>query len=65
MTIRTEVESKEVHYTAYYKACRSSNKLIADSITVTESIRSLGVTINSSLSFNTHVNEVCKAVQER
>ena len=39
-----------------------------DSITVTESIRSLGVTIDSSLSFNTHVNQVCKAyvtTQER
>ena len=32
-------------------------------ITVTESVRSLGVTIDSSLSFNTHVNEVCKAVR--
>ena len=34
-----------------------------DSITVTGSVRSLGVTSDSSLSFNTHVNEVCKAVR--
>jgi len=38
-------------------------KLGSESITVTESVRSLGVTIDSSLSFNTHVNEVCKAVR--
>ena len=34
-----------------------------DSITVTDSVRSLGVTIDSTLSFNTHVNEVCRAIR--
>ena len=33
----------------------------ASSIAVSESVRSLGVTIDSTLSFNTHVNEVCKS----
>jgi len=32
-------------------------------ITVSESVRNLGVTIASTLLFNTHVNEVCKAVR--
>ncbi len=35
----------------------------ADSIVVSDSVRSLGVTIDSALSFNTHVNEVCKSVR--
>jgi hypothetical protein len=34
-----------------------------DSIAVSESVRSLGVTIDSTLSFNTHVNNVCKSVR--
>ena len=33
-----------------------------DSIVVSESVRSLGVTVDSTLSFNTHVNDVCKSV---
>jgi len=33
----------------------------ASSIAVSGSVRSLGVTIDSTLSFNTHVNEVCKS----
>ena len=31
------------------------------SITVSDSVKSLGVTIDETLSFNTHVNNVCKA----
>ena len=30
-------------------------------ITVSDSVKSLGVTIDETLSFNTHVNNVCKA----
>jgi len=44
---------------------RSVNAITLDtgSITVTESVPSLGVTIDSTLSFDTNVNEVCKAVR--
>jgi Reverse transcriptase (RNA-dependent DNA polymerase) len=35
-----------------------------DSIAVSESVRSLGVTIDNTLSFNTHINEImCKSVR--
>lgn len=34
-----------------------------NSIAVFDSVQSLDITIDSSLSFNTHINEVCKAVR--
>jgi hypothetical protein len=40
----------------------NTGQLGADFIKVSGCVRSLGITIDGTLSFNTHVNEICKAV---